>query len=144
MSPSPRATSLIGLLTGLIDVLEQENAILNKPNIQQLTDLVEEKQILFFEYDKQVEELAGDVSFANSLSDEAKEEIKQLSLRFEQVSRENEIKLSAALKTSSLVVDHITKAASKATGASIAAYGGDGTSRMTGNRAAPISVNRTL
>lgn len=144
MTKPTRTNNLIGLLTGLIDILEQENAMIGKPDVQQLTNLVEEKQTLFFEYDKQVAELAGDVSFASTLSDEAKTEIKQLSTRFEEVSRENEIKLRAALKTSDMVVAHITKAANKATGASIAAYGGDGTSHMSGNRAAPIAVNRTL
>lgn len=144
MTMTSKTQNLIGLLTGLIDVLERENELLNKPNVQQITDLVEEKQNLFFEYDKQVSQLNGDVSFVGSLSEEAKVELKELSQRFDDVSRENELKLRATLKTSDMIVDHITKAATRSTGASLSAYGGDGNQRSAAARAAPVAINRTL
>ena len=144
MTTTSKAQNLISLMTGLIDVLERENKLLIKPNVQQITELVEEKQHLFFEYDKQVAQLNGDVSFANNLSDEAKAEIKNLSARFEKISHENELKLRSTLKTSNMVVAHIGKEAAKATGASVSAYGGDGTQRNISKRSAPIAINRTL
>ncbi len=144
ISNKSKPQSLISLLSSLIALLERENKLLDAPDIAQITTLVEEKQNLFFEYEKQVAMLGIDNRIVNNLTNEAKTELKKLSEKFDKISDENETKLRIALRASNMVVTHIAKETEKAPGGSyINSYGNDGNSHNK-RKARPITVNHTL
>lgn len=144
MTPEIRATSLVELLRDLIDVMERENALLERPKSQDLAPVVEEKQQLFHQYEMQVRELTAVPGFSEVLGDDLRSQLKALSEDFERVSKENERRLRLASRTSSLIVERIREAATRASGTNLASYGDSGLRSNDKRQAAPVAVNRTL
>lgn len=144
MTPEIRASSLLELLRDLIDVMKRENALLEKPKSTDLAPIVEEKQELFLQYETQIRELASVPGFSAVLGDDLKGQLKALSEEFEQVCKENERRLRIASRTSSLIVERIKEAATRASGTTLASYGNSGMRSEDNRKAAPIAVNRTL
>lgn len=144
MTPEVRAHNLIGLLQDLVDVMNRENVQLETPRSSELQELVQEKQSLFLQYEKQLEELAANPGFAAGLSEEMKERLRMLSAQYEEVLKENQRRLQTALKTSDMIFNHISSAAAKAAGTQLQGYGGGGTSKQQTGRTAPIAINETL
>lgn len=144
MTPEIRATSLIELLRDLIGVMERENLLLEQPNSRDLAPIVEEKQKLFFQYETQIRELASTPGFSAVLGDDLRSQLKTLSEDFDRVSQENEKHLRLAARTSSLIVERIKEAATRASGTNLASYGNSGMRSDDARKAAPIAVNRTL
>ncbi|WP_259783151.1 hypothetical protein [Aestuariispira ectoiniformans] len=144
MTPEIRATSLLELLRDLIDVMERENTLLERPRSQDLAPIVEEKQKLFQQYETQIRELAATTGFSAVLGDDLRSQLKKLSEDFERVSKENERRLRLAARTSSMIVERIKEAATRASGTNLASYGNSGTQREDTRKAAPIAVDQTL
>ena len=66
------------LMEDLVDLLERENALLERPRSRELGPVIEEKQALFKLYEEQVHALANDNDFAAALEPELKERLKDI------------------------------------------------------------------
>ena len=144
MTPEVRAHNLIGLLQDLVNVMLRENEQLETPRSADLQELVQEKQALFLQYEKQLEELSTTPGFAAGLSEEMKERLRGLSAQYEAVLKENEHKLKVALKTSDMIFTHISQAAAKAAGTQLQGYSGSGTKAEGRKKVAAVAINQTL
>lgn len=144
MTPETRAEILTELIGNLIDVLERENAILDKPRSVDLGPVVAEKVELLQSYENQLSAIAADPAFAINLDEAVKVNLRDLSKRFEEIRQENERKLRLAVTTSNMIVDRIKEAATKAAGASLNSYGKTGTHNAYRQKAAPVAINETL
>ena len=142
MDPTIRAHNLIGLMDDIMDVLERENALLDRPVLRELKPVVDEKQALFRLYEEQVRELSGQSDFADTLDVDLKDRLTDLARRFEDMMKTNEIKLNAMTRSSQMIVDRITSAAQQAA-ASASGYGRSGGAYQNG-KAAPVAINREL
>jgi len=142
MNPAVRAHNLIGLMEDLVDLLERENALLERPRSRELGPVIEEKQALFKLYEEQIHALANDNDFAAALEPELKARLQEVGARFEDLAKINERKLKLAAQASQRIVDHIADAARKAAG-HVEGYGQSGASRETGARSAPVALNRS-
>ena len=88
--------------------------------------------------------LDADNRIVNNLTNEAKIELKKLSIEFDKISDENETKLRIALRASNMIVAHIAKETEKSPGGSyVNSYGNNGNSHNK-IKARPITVNHTL
>ncbi|MEQ8442038.1 MAG: hypothetical protein RIM33_08335 [Alphaproteobacteria bacterium] len=142
MNASIRAQNLIEVLEDLIDVLERENAMLDRPRAHDLKPVVEEKQALFKLYNDQIAEIATDSSFLGDLPDDIRDQLKQLAEAFEKTMAKNRRKLEILTRSSQQIVDCIVDAAKKAAG-HVPHYGRAGSVAKEG-AAAPVAMNQEI
>jgi flagellar biosynthesis/type III secretory pathway chaperone len=142
MTPSLRAHNLIGLMEDLVELLERENALLERPRSRELGPVIEEKQALFKLYEEQIHALANDNEFASALEPELRERLKEVGGRFEDLAKLNERKLKLVSQASERIVERIADAARRASG-HVDSYGQSGASGAAPQRAAPVALNRS-
>lgn len=141
MNPTVRAHNLIGLMEDLVELLQRENALLERPRSRELGPVIEEKQALFKLYEEQVHAIANDNAFAAELEPELRQRLKDVGERFEDLARINERKLKLVSDASQKIVDVIADAARRAAG-HIDGYGQSGASHARPARSAPVALNR--
>ncbi|MBP5856974.1 hypothetical protein KAJ83_08135 [Marivibrio halodurans] len=142
MNPNVRAHNLIALMEDLVDLLQRENALLERPRSTELGPVIEEKQALFKLYEEQVHAIAQDATFASDLEPDLRERMKDVGSRFEDLARVNERKLKLVSDASQKIVDVIADAARRASG-HVEGYGKTGDSRGRPVRSAPVALNRS-
>lgn len=144
MTPDVRAQNLIGLMEELVDLLERENALLERPRARELGPVVEEKQALFKLYEEQVHAIVeeGD-AFAQQLAPELRERLQATGARFEDLARLNERKLQIMAQSSQHIIDRIADAARRAAG-QVESYGRSGAANASGGQPAPVALDRDL
>ena len=95
-----RAIAMINLVDKLIDVLERENALLDKPRSRDLGPVVAEKQGLFAEYEAMLRQTGNLSALMAEISPDRKVEILDRAKVFDALLKENEIKLDAMVRSS--------------------------------------------
>lgn len=144
MTPQERAQSVTDLLSQLIDVLEQENKLLMAPRSTELGPLVERKQALLADYEQELKAIGKIDKFSTAIEPEIRDTLKSLSERFQRVSAENERRLKISVRASSMIVERIRDAATRAAGAKVSSYGNTGARHAEARKAAPVAINETL
>lgn len=142
MNPNVRAHNLIALMEDLVELLQRENTLLERPRSTELGPVIEEKQALFKLYEEQVHAIAQDNAFASGLEPDLRERLKEVGGRFEELARVNERKLKLVSDASQKIVDVIADAARRAAG-HVEGYGKTGGSQARPVRSAPVALNRS-
>lgn len=143
MNPNVRAHNMIGLMEDLVDLLERENALLDKPRSRELGPVIEEKQALFKLYEEQINAIANDNGFAAGLEPDLRARLSEIGQRFDDLAKINERKLKLMTESSQQIVDKIADAARQAAG-HVDSYGRTGASAGQASRSAPVALNRNL
>ena len=142
MNPNVRAQNLIGLMEELVDLLERENALLERPRARELGPVVEEKQALFKLYEEQINAIAEEGSaFGAALEPDLRERLRATGERFDDLARINERKLKVMTASSQHIVDRIADAARRAAG-QVQSYGRSGAAGGGTLQPAPVALNR--
>tara|TARA_Y100000588_G_scaffold304399_1_gene327239 strand:- start:22 stop:558 length:537 start_codon:yes stop_codon:yes gene_type:complete len=138
-----RAIAMINLVDKLIDVLERENALLDKPRSKDLGPVVAEKQGLFAEYEAMLRQTGNLSALMAEISPDRKAEILDRAKVFDTLLKENEIKLDAMVRSSEQVMRVMSDVARKMA-QPIQGYGNKGAVSYTSKTSAPVAVNETL
>lgn len=138
-----RAFEMIATVDRLIDVLERETALLQRPRSAELAPVVSEKQAIFTEYEQAVARWGDLRALLAELTPELKEQVIAKARALEAALRENEMRLDAMMRASQSIMDVMQKVARKAA-RPIQGYGQAGTLRAPGKTSAPVAINRTL
>lgn len=138
-----RAITMINLVDKLIDVLERENALLDKPRSKELGPVVAEKQGLFAEYEAMLRQTGNLSALMAEISPDRKAEILDRAKIFDARLKENEIKLDAMVRSSEQVMRVMSDVARKMA-QPIQGYGNKGAVSYTSKTSAPVAVNETL
>ena len=138
-----RAITMINLVDKLIDVLERENALLDKPRSKELGPVVAEKQGLFAEYEAMLRQTGNLSALMAEISPDRKAEIRDRAKTFDARLKENEIKLDAMVRSSEQVMRVMSDVARKMA-QPIQGYGNKGAVSYTSKTSAPVAVNETL
>lgn len=138
-----RAIAMINLVDKLIDVLERENALLDKPRSRDLGPVVAEKQGLFAEYEAMLRQTGNLSALMAEISPDRKVEILDRAKVFDALLKENEIKLDAMVRSSEQVMRVMSDVARKMA-QPIQGYGNKGAVSYTSKASAPVAVNETL
>lgn len=142
MNAAIRAHNLIDLLEDLTAVLNREIELLERPNAQSLTPVVEEKQALFKLYEDHMKVIAEQPDFATSLPEELKTRLTSVAETFEAAVAKNRRRLELLQKSSQQIVGRIVEAAKEAAGA-VPHYSRSGGAYQATN-AAPVAMNREI
>ena len=138
-----RAITIINLVDKLIDVLERENALLDKPRSKDLSPVVAEKQRLFAEYEAMMRQSGNLSVLMTEISPATKMELLDRAKRFDETLRENEIKLDAVVRSSEQVMRVMSDVARKMA-QPVQGYGNKGAVSYTSKISVPVAVNETL
>ena len=118
-APAPAASSrtaaMIELVDKLIDVLNRENTLLSRPRSKDLGPVVAEKQGLFAEYEAMLAQIGSLSGLMAETPPEQKAVLVERAKLFDDVLRENELKLDAMVKTSEHIMSVMSKVARKMT-----------------------------
>jgi len=146
MNLDMRAKQLFSLLTELTEILEQENTLLLNPDSKELGPIVSRKQELLSAYEQELSQLAVTPHFFQTLNEEMKRNLRNLSTRYQEAALENEKRLRLATQSSQMIADRIKDEARKAAGSPVRGYGQTGgyTQNDTAPRTAPIAIDQTL
>lgn len=138
-----RAVAMINLVDKLIDVLERENALLDKPRSKDLGPIVGEKQGLFAEYEAMLRQIGNLSALMAEISPDRKAELLARAKDFDAKLRENEVKLDAMVRSSEQVMRVMSDVARKMA-QPVQGYGNKGAVSYTAKTSAPVAVNETL
>ncbi len=138
-----RAVAMINLVDKLIDVLDRENALLDKPRSKDLGPIVAEKRGLFAEYEAMLRQTGNISALMVEISPGRKAELLDRAKVFDAKLRENEIKLDAMVRSSEQVMRVMSDVARKMA-QPVQGYGNKGTVTYSSKTSAPVAVNETL
>lgn len=140
---SSRTASMIELVDQLIDVLVRENALLSKPRSKELGPVVAEKQGLFAQYEDMLQQIGSLSGLLAETPPEQKAVLVEKAKQFDDVLRENELKLDAMVRTSEHIMQVMSKVARKMK-QPVQGYGRGGSMADSPKTVAPVAVNRTF
>ena len=140
---SSRTAAMIDLVDRLIDVLERENALLTRPRSKDLGPVVAEKQSLFTEYEEMLKQIGSLAGLLAETPPDQKAVLVDKAKLFDEVLRENELKLDAMVRTSEHIMNVMSKVARKMT-QPVQGYGREGSVTDSPKTVAPVAIDRTL
>jgi len=140
---SSRTAAMIELVDRLIDVLIRENAMLSRPKSRDLGPVVAEKQNLFAEYEAMLKQIGSLSGLMAETPPDQKAVLMTRAKEFDDLLRENELKLDAMVKTSEHIMNVMSKVARKMT-QPVQGYGRQGSMADSPKTIAPVAVNQTL
>lgn len=143
MDANQRAAELIDLLGPLIDLLDEETALLHELSAPEIAALQQEKAGLAESYRRAVAAAAADPAFAASLDPALRDELNALQEELQQALAENEPALRAAITASQKLIASIVGAAKdvQSDGTGYTRQGGTG--KQPGPAVA-VRINRRL
>ena len=146
LSPEHRASNIISLMGDIIRVLETENKALNRPNVRELSPLVQEKDALFTLYEEEADYLATHPEFVQKISSERRSELREMSVKVDQMMKTNLKTVERSLQVSHHLMGLIKNAATKAQGKSGTYHRlGQNSAVQKGQGAiAPVSLDKDL
>lgn len=138
-----KAAALGDIVDRLTSVLALENQLLTQPKSSELGPVVARKQVLFIEYEQYLKENGDLKSLMAELPPSEKEALLARAKLFDQVLRENELKLDAMVKSSEHIMGVISEVARKAA-QPVRGYGAAGTMNRATKTVAPVALNGTF
>lgn len=125
-------------------LLENENQALRAYNIDVVTALLEEKTKLVTSYRAMVAYFIKNQEEFKTADNEAKQSLKDLSLKLDALMKENDALLKTKMETSRTVMDSIVRLAKVTSASSSTSYGAQGKYTPVDNTQNALAVNRTL
>ena len=125
-------------------LLENENQALRAYNIDAVTALLEEKTKLVTSYRAMVAYFIKNQEKFKTADNEAKQSLKDLSLKLDALMKENDALLKTKMETSRTVMDSIVRLAKVTSASSLTSYGAQGKYTPVDNTQNALAVNRTL
>ncbi len=146
LSPEHRASNIISLMRDIIRVLETENQALNRPNVHELSPLVQEKDALLTLYEEEADYLATHPEFVQKISSERRSELREMSVKVDQMIKDNLKTVERSLQVSHHLMGLIKNAATKAQGKSGTYHrlGKSSSGQKGQGTIAPVSLDRDL
>jgi hypothetical protein len=144
-TPNTPVDTLIFLTASLIDIMSREIDLLKNMQPQEIRELQGEKADLARAYETCMNRIKSDPSILASAPKQLKQQLKELTARFQMVLVENERALRAVKSVSERLLTVIVNAvAEKQNGAAYSATGAMGAAALAGNRPLAMSLNERL
>ena len=140
---SSRTAAMIDLVDRLIEVLDRENDLLDRPRSKELGPVVAQKQALFTEYEDALRKIGSLSELMAETPPDQKAVLLDKAKTFDTLLRENELKLDALVKTSEHIMTVMSNVARKMA-QPVQGYGRGGSFADAPKAIAPVAVNRTL
>lgn len=132
------------IITSFADLLEKENQALRDYNLDEVSQLLEQKNKIVAAYRSMVAYFIKNQDDLNLADLELKKQLKEKSLRLDEQMKENEMLLKTKMQTSKTVMDSIVRMAKVTSTASSTAYGSQGKYAPVDNTQNALALNRTL
>ncbi len=110
MDAEERVADLIFISERLAEVLAKENVALRRRQVDDLGDLVREKQKLVRAYEIRMRGVKEDPALIREAEEDQREELRDLGERLAELMEENAAMLQTAVEGSRLLVDSVVKA----------------------------------
>lgn len=132
------------IISSFTDLLNDENAALNKFDLQRVGQLYEKKSKIVAAYRNMVAYFIKNQSELPAESDPQREELKKLSIDLEALIKQNELLLKTKMQANKMVMDSIVSTAKMTNNSNATSYGSKGKYSPLDNNSNALAVNRTL
>ena len=144
MSPAQKAQNLIELVTRLTNLIERENDMLEtRPKSQELAVVVQEKQLLFAEYETMIQDLGGLAGLSAELDPALRDDLLNVARRFDEAMRQNERRLDAMVRASQRIMEIMRESVQRVS-QPVGSYNAGGATKAYAGKAIAVAINETL
>lgn len=132
------------IIIGFSELLVQENKSLNDYDFEAVTKLYDQKAHIVTAYRNLVAFFIKNQEALTLLDIAEKENLKEISIKLDDLLKENEILLKTRMETSKSVMDSIVRIVKVTSNANSTSYGSQGKYSPLDNSKNAIAINRTL
>lgn len=143
MNNDERARRMIELMDRLCDVLEQENEAISAGKYEALEPIVQEKEILFRNYESQTTAMAAIRNFTLDLTLERMEELFEAGAELEELALQNRTILESAKRAGEYLIATYAAAAQQ-TLRRPEGYDARGEAGLGGTKRVAVTINQKL
>ena len=126
------------------ELLSTENAALNAYDLDTITALFEKKAKTIGIYRSMIAYFIKNQEALAGLEQSVRNELKEISVRLDNLIKENELLLNTRMETSKNVMNSIINIAKMANNANATSYGAQGKYTPRDNNSNALAINRTL
>lgn len=132
------------IVLGLSDILEIENDLLQRLELQEASKMIEQKNKAIIAYRGSVAKLIQNQDVLENISDKENDELRVISQDLDDLLKENDIILKTRMETSQSVIDSIVGMMKMSNASSATSYGSQGVFSPLEKSKNAITINETL